>query len=83
MTLLPISRPRLNRLYRLRSNRLLYPEGIVTLNSTAVKILSLCDGERRIPEIKDLLFDEYGFSLAINRDINESFLEFYEKNWII
>ena len=81
--MLSLSRPRINRLYRLQSNRLLYPEGIVTLNPTAFKILSLCDGERRIPEIKDLIFDEYGFSLEINRDINESFLLFYENDWII
>ena len=78
-----LSRPRINRLYRLRSNRLLYPEGIVTLNPTAVKILSLCDGQRRIPEIKDIIFDEYGFSLQINRDINESFNLFYQNNWLI
>jgi hypothetical protein len=83
MALIPLSRPRINRLYKLRGKQLLYPEGIVYLNDTAVKLLALCDGERRIIEIKDLIFDEYGFNMSINQDINDSFLQFYHNKWII
>ena len=82
MSLIPLSRPRINKLYKLRGKQLLYPEGIVHLNDTAVKLLSLCDGNRRIIEIKDLIFDEYGFDVSINQDINESFLQFYDNKWI-
>jgi hypothetical protein len=78
-----LSRPRINRLYKLRGKQLLYPEGIVHLNDTAVKLLTLCDGTRRIIEIKDVVFDEYGFDMSINQDINESFLQFYNNKWII
>lgn len=81
--ILQIHKPRVNRLYKLRGTKLLYPEGIVELNHTAAKILSLCDGERRIQDIKNVIFEEYGgFDMAINIDLNESFLEFYGKKWI-
>ena len=83
MTSIALSRPRINRLYKLRGKQLLYPEGIVHLNDTAVKLLTLCDGTRRIIEIKDVVFDEYGFDMSINQDINESFLQFYNNKWII
>ena len=78
-----IHKPKVNRLYKLRGTKLLYPEGIVELNNTAAKILSLCDGERRIQDIKSVIFEEYGgFDMAINIDLNESFLEFYDRKWI-
>ena len=81
--IVPIYRPKVNRLYKLRGTQLLYPEGIVDLNHTAAKILSLCDGQRRIQDIKSVIFEEYGgFDLVINNDINESFLEFYDRKWI-
>ena len=78
----PVSRPKLNRLYKLRGKQLLYPEGIVHLNDTAVKLLSLCDGTRKIIEIKDVIFDEYSFDVTINQHINESLLQFYNNKWI-
>ena len=80
-------KPKLNSIYKLRKNQLLYPEGIVTLNDTAFKILSLCNGTLDIPEIKEIIFQEY-FSLnsdnftLIDNDIDESFLNFYDNNWI-
>ena len=81
--LIPINRPRINKIYKLRKNQILYPEGIVTLNDTASKILHLCDGKRRIPEIKQILFDEYGgYDDYINNDINEMFLLFWDNKWI-
>lgn len=82
VVLIPLTKPRINRLYKLRGKQLLYPEGIVHLNDTAVKLLSLCDGTRKIIEIKDVIFDEYGFNFTINQDLNESFLHFYNNKWI-
>ena len=82
VVLIPVSRPKLNRIYKLRGKKLLYPEGIVSLNDTAVKLLSLCDGTRKIIEIKDVIFDEYGFDTVINHELNESLLEFYNNKWI-
>ena len=82
--ILPLSiKPRINKIYKLRKNQLLYPEVIVTLNETAFKVLSLCDGNRKIPEIKAILFEEYGrYDEIINEDINGIFLEFYDNKWI-
>jgi coenzyme PQQ biosynthesis protein PqqD len=82
VVLIPLNRPKINRLYKLRGKQLLYPEGIVHLNDTAVKLLSLCDGTRKIIEIKDAIFDEYGFDVKISQDLNDSFLEFYNNKWI-
>ena len=78
-------KPKLNSIYKLRKNQLLYPEGIVTLNDTAFKILSLCNGTLDIPEIKEILFQEYNFVnvTLIDNDIDESFVMFYDNNWII
>ena len=75
-------KPKINKIYKLRQNRLLYPEGIVTLNDTAYKILSKCDGTKPITEIKSEIFQEYLYSEMINNDINEMIEIFYEKKWI-
>jgi len=83
MNLIPLTKPKINsKIYKLKGNRLLYPEGIVTLNDTACKILHLCDGKRDIPEIKQLIFQEYTFNETINNDINDIFLLFYNNKWI-
>jgi pyrroloquinoline quinone biosynthesis protein D len=39
---------------------LLYPEGLVTLNSTGVAILGLCDGARSLTDIVATLEQRYG-----------------------
>ena len=39
---------------------LLVPEGVVRLNATAVEVIELCDGQRTVAAIVDLLQDRYG-----------------------
>jgi pyrroloquinoline quinone biosynthesis protein D len=39
---------------------LLYPEGLVTLNTTGAEILGLCDGTRSLAEIAATLEQRYG-----------------------
>ena len=38
---------------------LLVPEGVVRLNPTAAAVLELCDGERSLEEIVDILSERY------------------------
>jgi len=39
---------------------ILYPEGALGLNDTAVQVLELCDGKRTIEEIADVLSERFG-----------------------
>ena len=39
---------------------LLVPEGAVRLNPTAAEVLGLCDGERSVDDIIELLAERYG-----------------------
>ena len=65
MTLTPSSVPRLWRLARLnfdtvrQQHVLLYPEGAVMLNPTGAAILELCDGQRSIAAIAQILGERY------------------------
>ncbi|MCP3798715.1 pyrroloquinoline quinone biosynthesis peptide chaperone PqqD [Allokutzneria sp. A3M-2-11 16] len=58
-------RPRLRRGVRLSFDRvrqahvLLFPEGVVMPNATAVAVLELCDGERTVAEIVTALSGTY------------------------
>lgn len=71
-----MSRPRLVTGARLRydevreEHQLLVPEGVVRLNATAAEVLELCDGERSLNEIVDLLCARYGGS-DLRDDIQE------------
>jgi pyrroloquinoline quinone biosynthesis protein D len=38
---------------------LLYPEGALVLNQTAVDVLELCDGERSLDEVAGILSERY------------------------
>ena len=81
--ILQIYKPRISRFYKLRGEQLLHPEGTVDLHHTAAKILSLCDGQRRIQDIKTVMFEESGgFDVVVNSEINASFLELYDNKWI-
>jgi pyrroloquinoline quinone biosynthesis protein D len=59
-------RPKLARRARLQTDRvtgkpiLLFPEGVLVLNRTAVAIAELCDGVRTIDEIASALTERYG-----------------------
>ncbi len=59
------SKPKLVRGVRLQADRvrggfnLLAPEHVLRVNASSVAILNLCDGQRSLREIVDLLADEY------------------------
>lgn len=38
---------------------LLYPEGLVALNSTGAEILKLCDGTRSVADVAEMLRERY------------------------
>ena len=54
-------KPKLQKDHRLKKDPgvLLYPEGLVTLNSSACEILNLCDGNLNITQIKNTLYEKY------------------------
>jgi pyrroloquinoline quinone biosynthesis protein D len=60
-----VTRPRLATGARLQYDEvreehvLLVPEGVVRLNATAAAVLELCDGERSLDEIVDVLSERY------------------------
>lgn len=65
MTVATISTPKLPEGVRLRFDKvrdrhvLLYPEGAIALNPTAVSVLELCDGKRTIDDIAAELSAKY------------------------
>lgn len=60
---------------------LLYPEGMVKLNSAAGEILKRCDGERTVGDIISEL--EAQFSVPdLADDVLEFFVEAHGKGWI-
>lgn len=52
---------------------LLFPEGALVLNDTAVAVLALCDGTRTVAQIAAALSSDYG-----NADIAADVLELVE-----
>lgn len=65
MTVATITRPRLIVGARMRFDArrdrhvLLYPEGAIALNPSAVAVIELCDGKRTIDEIANELSEKY------------------------
>ena len=65
MTVATISTPKLPEGVRLRFDKvrdrhvLLYPEGAIALNPTAVSVLELCDGKRTVDDIAAELSAKY------------------------
>jgi pyrroloquinoline quinone biosynthesis protein D len=49
---------------------LLYPEGALTLNQTAVDVLQLCDGERTLDAIAATLSEQYS-GADVRDDVEE------------
>ena len=62
---MPLERPKLATGVRLHHDRvreqhvLLFPEGALVLNETAVEVLALCDGERSLDDVAALLSERY------------------------
>jgi pyrroloquinoline quinone biosynthesis protein D len=68
-----VARPRLSPRARLQYDSvrgkyvLLFPEGLLVLNETAVAVLELCDGERSVADIASELGARYG--RPVDRDV--------------
>ena len=84
----PEDHPKLNPMYLLRWEKsqdayvLLYPEGIIKLNSTAAEILKLCTGESTVTDIIEKLKLLFVNSSDIGNSIH-NFLEVtHGKGWI-
>ena len=62
---MPIERPKLATGVRLHHDKvreqyvLLFPEGALVLNDTAVEVLELCDGERSLDDVAAVLSERY------------------------
>jgi pyrroloquinoline quinone biosynthesis protein D len=61
----PMNRPKLATGVRLHRDKvrdqdvLLFPEGALVLNETAVEVLQLCDGERTLDDVAAVLSERY------------------------
>jgi len=86
MSLTSLSVPTLWRLARLdfdpvrQQKVLLYPEGAVLLNETGAAILELCDGQRSIEAIAEILGDRYHCEVV--DDVTEYLSQLAEKDLI-
>jgi pyrroloquinoline quinone biosynthesis protein D len=71
-----LSRPRLATGVRLHWDKvreqqvLLFPEGALTLNQTAIDVLELCDGQRSVDEIASVLSGRYS-GADVRDDVEE------------
>ena len=60
---------------------LLYPEGMVKLNTPAGEILKRCDGERTVDEIISELEEQFSVP-DLSNDVLEFFVDAHGKGWI-
>jgi len=83
----PDARPRLSTLFRMQfepaqdSWVLLYPEGMVRLNTPAAEILRRCDGQRTVDEIVaelELAFDQP----ALHDDVMVFLSQALQRDWL-
>jgi len=76
MTKVTLERPQLAPGVRLHWDKvrerwvLLFPEGAVALNETAVHVLELCDGERSVEEIAATLSERYS-GADVREDVDQ------------
>lgn len=73
---MPIERPKLATGVRLHHDKvreqhvLLFPEGALVLNETAVEVLALCDGERSLDDVAAVLSERYD-GADVREDVSE------------
>jgi pyrroloquinoline quinone biosynthesis protein D len=73
---MPIEHPKLATGVRLHHDKvreqhvLLFPEGALVLNETAVEVLALCDGERSLDDVAALLSERYD-GADVKDDVSE------------
>lgn len=81
------AKPLIGRGYRLQwepaqgAHVLLYPEGMVKLNSTAGEIMSRCDGERMLTEIIADLEHTFGVT-GLSDDVTAFVTMAIDRNWL-
>jgi pyrroloquinoline quinone biosynthesis protein D len=82
-------RPRLSPHYVFRweasqdAHILLYPEGLIKLNTAAAEILKRCNGERKVSEIvADLDATFPGHSDSIGKDVDAFLAMAQDKGWL-
>jgi pyrroloquinoline quinone biosynthesis protein D len=72
----PFARPKLATGVRLHRDKvrdqdvLLFPEGALVLNETALEVLGLVDGERSLDDIASILSERYG-GADVKDDVSE------------
>jgi pyrroloquinoline quinone biosynthesis protein D len=73
---MPLEHPKLATGVRLHHDKvreqhvLLFPEGALVLNETAVEVLALCDGERSLDDVAALLSERYD-GADVKDDVSE------------
>src|SRR5260370_34593830 len=84
---LQTARPRLAAKARIQIDKvsgepvLLYPEGVVLLNATAVAIISLCDGTRSFSEILSRLAEDYNVPTSeLEADVSDYFFKLHQQS---
>ena len=60
---------------------LLFPEGVLVLNSTAHDVLALCDGQRTVGRIVGILSTQYA-NAAIDCDVKEILQKLVQKTLV-
>lgn len=87
MNTLTLAKPAIGRGFRLQwepaqnSHVLLYPEGMVKLNTSAGEILSRCDGERTLTEIIADLEQTFG-AAELSGDVTAFVSMAVENKWL-
>jgi pyrroloquinoline quinone biosynthesis protein D len=61
---------------------LLFPEGAIGLNETAVAVLQLCDGKRTIEDIADELSGQFG-GADVSGDVEELLLSLANRGMVV
>lgn len=80
--------PSLNAMFRFQWEKaqncfvLLFPEGMVKLNSAAGEIMQLIDGEKSVLQITDSLQEKFPDAGDLSTDVNEFISTAVEKKWL-
>jgi coenzyme PQQ biosynthesis protein PqqD len=61
---------------------LLFPEGAIGLNPTAAQVLELCDGERTIEDIADVLSERFD-GADVHHDVEHLLLELANRGMVV
>ena len=61
---------------------LLFPEGAIALNETAVQVLELCDGKRTIEDIADELSTRFG-GADVHDDVENLLIQLANRGMVV